>query len=161
SYGSKIPLNKVTYEVGGNGANVAVGSTRLGVDSVLVAEVGNGPLADFTKRYLDKQIDTTHVTQTPGVGEGLGAVIMYGGERTILSYYPDHEPDFSGVKDSFEWAYLTSSGEKFESFYEKIYEFLISNSIRLAFNPGGRQLKKGREWMQKYLDITQVLLVNR
>lgn len=161
TYGSKIPLNNVTFEVGGNGANVSVGTTRLGVDAVLAAEIGNGPLADYTKKHLDKQVDTTYVTQTHGVGEGFGAVIMYGGERTILSYYPDYEPKFPSEMCGVEWAYLTSIGEKFENYYEKVYEWIKGCGAKLAFNPGGRQLAKGPEWVTKYVSITYMLIANR
>jgi len=161
TYGSKIPLNNVTFEVGGNGANMAVGATRLGVDAVLAAEIGNGPLADYTKKHLDKQVDTTYVTQTHGVGEGFGAVIMYGGERTILSYYPDYEPKFPSEMCGVQWAYLTSIGEKFENYYERVYEWIQSCNAKLVFNPGGRQLSKGAEWMAKYLGITHMLIANR
>lgn len=161
SYASKLPLNDVHFLVGGNGANVAVGNKRLGVDSTLVAELGSGPLADYAKRELENQINMNFVTQTEGIGQGFGAVIVYQGERTILSYYAPDRPPFPKNLEAAEWAYLTSVGEQFEAFYEDVYEWFTTHKSKLAFNPGGRQIRKGKDWLGRYLKLTDLLLVNR
>lgn len=161
SYASKLPLNNVTFCVGGNGANVAVGTKRLGIESTLVAELGQGPLADYAKRELAKDISMDFVSQTNGMNEGFGAVIVYQGERTILSYYSPGRPPFPTDLEPAEWAYLTSVGENFEGFYEDVYKWLSGNGTKLVFNPGGRQIKLGEKWLSKYLKKTQLILVNR
>ncbi len=161
SYSAKLPLDSVKFLVGGNGANVAVGAKRLGVNSLLMAELGEGPLADYAYRELQKEIDMTYVSQTKGIDQGFGAVINYQGERTILSYYAPEEPPFSDKSCEAKWAYLTSTGENFEGYYDKVYESLKKCKPKLAFNPGGRQIAKGLDWMRKYLEMTDVLLVNR
>lgn len=161
SYADKIPLKDVKFTVAGNGANVAVGVKRLGVDSLLAAELGHGPLADFVMSELKKEIDTTYVSQTEGVNQGFGAVIVYAGERTILSYYSPVDPPFPKDACRAEWAYLTSTGENFEGYYEKVYASLVECKPKLAFNPGKRQIAKGRDWLKKYLEETELILVNR
>lgn len=161
SYAAKIPLKSATYLVGGNGANVAVGTKRLGIDNVLVAELGSGVMAQFAAKELEKEINMTYVSQTQGVREGFGAVIVYQGERTILSYYPPERPPFPHDLPSTEWSYLTSIGDNFEEFYEDVYSWLEKGQAKLAFNPGGRQIKKGKEWLGKFLQKTELLLVNQ
>jgi len=161
SYASKLPLNDAHFLVGGNGANVAVGSKRLGVDSTLVAELGSGPLGDYARKSLENQINMNFVTQTKGVNQGFGAVIVYQGERTILSYYAPERPPFPKNLEVSEWAYLTSVGEQFEAFYEDVSKWLEKHDAKLAFNPGGRQIAKGQSWLRTYLKRTELLLVNR
>ncbi|OGM28230.1 hypothetical protein A2801_04355 [Candidatus Woesebacteria bacterium RIFCSPHIGHO2_01_FULL_41_10] len=162
SYATKIPLKSVQFLLGGNGANVAVGTARMGVRSVLAAEVGTGVMGDYAKEELEKQgINTEFVTQTPEVPAGFGAVINYQGERTILSYYPPSEPPFPANVCGAEWAYLTSVGESFEKYFQKILEWLDECNAKVAFNPGGRQISKGKEWLAPYLQKTEILLVNR
>lgn len=164
SYASKIPMKSVNFLLGGNGANVAVGTARLGVKSILAAEVGSGVMGDYAKKELEAQdVGLTYVTQTPDVPAGFGAVINYQGERTILSYYPPAEPPFPETINSCEaeWAYLTSVGESFEKYYAKILEWLNKCNPKVAFNPGGRQISKGKEWMAPYLQKTELLLANR
>lgn len=162
SYASKIPMKSVKFLLGGNGANVAVGSKRMGVQSVLAAELGSGVMGDYAKRELVAQeVDTTFVTQSPEVPAGFGAVINYQGERTILSYYPPSEPPFPDGICEAEWAYLTSVGESFEKYYEKIISWLNNCNPKVAFNPGGRQIQKGKEWLGPFLGKTEILLANR
>jgi 2-dehydro-3-deoxygluconokinase len=161
SYSAKIPLKRTSYLVGGNGANVAVGTKRLGIDNYLVAELGSGMMAEFAKKELEKEIDMKYVTQTEGVEEGFGAVIVYQGERTILSYYPPSRPPFPHDLPQSEWAYLTSIGDNFEGFYDDVYSWLEKGTAKLAFNPGGRQIRKGKEWLSTFLHKTELLMVNR
>jgi sugar/nucleoside kinase (ribokinase family) len=163
SYASKIPLKQVKFLLGGNGANVAVGTKRMGVDSMLAAEIGTGVMGDATKHELEKQeINMDLVTQTPEVPAGFGAVINYQGERTILSYYPPSEPPFphDGLDDP-EWVYLTSIGEKFEGYYDKVLDFVKEKNTKMAFNPGGRQIAKGRDWIKPFIENTEILIANR
>lgn len=161
SYAAKIPLKSASYLVGGNGANLAVGTKRLGIENTLVAELGEGIMADFAFGQLQKEIDTNHITRTQGVKEGFGAVIVYQGERTILSYYPPERPPFPANLENAEWCYLTSVGENFEGLFEDVASWLSKNSTKLIFNPSGRQIKKGKEWLSKYLERTDTLIVNR
>ncbi len=161
SYASKLPLKRVTFCVGGNGANVAVGVKRLGVDATLVAELGCGHIAEFAKKELGKEIPLDFVTQTQNIEQGFGAVIVYHGERTILSYYSPGRPPFPDNLDSSNWAYLTSIGENFEGFFEDVFTWINKNKTKLIFNPGGRQIAKGKDWLSKYLQKTYLILVNR
>lgn len=161
SYASKIPLDSSQLLLGGNGANVAIGTKRLGVESLLVAELGEGILADYAKKILEGQIDTKYVTQTPGVSEGFGAVLVYQGERTILSYYPPGKPAFPLDLPQAEWAYLTSVGEDFEDYFEQVLLWLSKFPVKLVFNPGGRQIAKGRDWLRKYFEKCEIIFVNR
>ncbi len=161
SYASKIPLKSASYLVGGNGANLAVGTKRLGIENTLVAELGEGIMADYAFGQLQKEIDTSHITRTKGVKEGFGGVIVYQGERTILSYYPPERPPFPESLEGAEWAYLTSVGENFEGFFEDVHTWLTKNQTKLVFNPSGRQIKRGKDWLSKYLEKTDTLIVNR
>ncbi|MCX7928438.1 MAG: carbohydrate kinase family protein [Patescibacteria group bacterium] len=162
TYAAKISLKSATYLLGGNGANVAVGTKRLGIDNYLVAELGCGMMADFAaKTLVSEGINMKYVTQTKGVPEGFGAVINYQGERTILSYYPPQRPPFPTDLPSAKWAYLTSIGENFEDFFEDVYLWLSKNDTKLVFNPGGRQIKKGKAWLLRFLEKCEILIVNR
>lgn len=161
SYSAKLPLTDSILKTGGNGANVAVGVTRMGNITTLVAELGEGALSDMAKKDLAKEIDMHYVSQSEGVNQGFGAVIVYRGERTILSYYSPKRPDFPNDLQSTPWTYLTSVGDNFEGFYEDVFNWVTSKKSKLVFNPGGRQIAKGTDWLTKYLNITYLVMVNR
>lgn len=162
SYAAKIPMRSVDFLLGGNGANVAVGVRRMGVESLLVADVGDDVMGKVVKHQLEAEnVDTSCVTQTQGVPAGFGAVINYQDERTILSYYPPTEPPFPNLDFDGQWAYLTSVGDVFETFYEKTLSWINSKNPRVIFNPGGRQISKGSQWLAPYLQKTEILIANR
>src|SRR5690606_34273682 len=75
--------------------------------------------------------------------------------------YSPKRPPFPHHLPASEWAYLTSVGDNFEDFYEDVLVWLNRTDARLVFNPGGRQIAKGEEWLSKYLERTECLLVNR
>jgi sugar/nucleoside kinase (ribokinase family) len=161
-YGEKIPLSGIEYWVGGNAANLAVGMKRLGIEAQLVAELGEGINADLAYKQLsDERIGMERVSRTAGVVPGLGIVINYQAERTILSYYSPFRPEFPIGMAPTSWAYLTSMGEGFEGYYGRVLSWVRDNKVKLAFNPGGRQIKKGLDWILPYLRQTEVLLLNR
>ncbi len=161
-YGEKIPLRGVEYWVGGNAANLVVGMKRLDINGQLLAELGTGPMADLASEQLANEgIGMERVTQTTGVSGGLGIVINYQAERTILSYYAPERPQFPETLVPTEWGYLTSMGEGFEDYYAKVLSWVRTNKVKLGFNPGGRQIKKGAEWLGQYLKATEILFVNR
>ena len=161
SYSAKLPLNDSIFKTGGNGANVAVGVKRLGTETHLVAELGEGVLAEMAKKDLANEIDMEYVSQTKGVNQGFGAVIVYKGERTILSYYAPKRPPFPHDIPITDWAYLTSVGENFEPFYEDVLKWLEGRETKLIFNPGGRQILKGKGWLEKFFRRTHLVMVNR
>lgn len=89
-------------------------------------------------------------------------VINYSGERTIFTY---NAPKDYVLPENFPqsaWIYLTSMGENFKDSYEKVFSFVKANpNIKLAFNPGSRQLKMGLAALKDILSVTGVLFVNR
>ena len=66
SYGDKIPVKHLQFSVGGNAANNAVGTKRLGVTSAAVLTLGGDEIGDqIVKRLKDEGVDTSFVVQQP------------------------------------------------------------------------------------------------
>jgi len=60
------------------------------------------------------------------------------------------------------WMYLTSMGDTFRPFYNHIVDFLRTRTtVKLAFNPGSRQIRAGVDEILDILKLTEVLFVNR
>src|SRR5947207_11460448 len=66
SYGDKIPVKNLDFSIGGNAANNAVGTRRLGVRSALVATLGEDNIGNQIIGTLEKEgVDRTFVIQQP------------------------------------------------------------------------------------------------
>src|SRR3989344_4497538 len=156
SYGEKIPVKTIEYSLGGNAANNAVGTRRLGVKSGLVTTLGGDSTGNLIVEKLEKEgVDMSLVIQQPMAGTNYSTVINYAGERTIFTYHAPRSYEFPVHLPVTPWVYLTSMGEAFLPFYKHMEEYLVKNpSVKLFFNRGSGQfgekfssmfLKNGRK----------------
>jgi sugar/nucleoside kinase (ribokinase family) len=161
AFGEKIAVDEVTWEVGGNAGNNAVGISRLGKKSAVIATLGTGFLDDMVIDKLKTEDVETKYVMRKGQDFGMGVVINYQEERTILSHYPDIECAFPR-DDSLEadWVYLTSVGAKFDNFYREAVDWAVNHKTKIAYNPSTRQIKAGSR-LRYVLPQTKVLFVNR
>jgi len=163
SYGEKIPVKTIETSVGGNAANNVVGATRLGVKAGLVSTLGGDTIGNQIVEKLESEgVDLSFVVQQPEAGSNYSTIINYGGERTIFSYHAPRSYEFPVHLPATPWIYLTSMGESFSPFYNHFVEFVKKNKdVKLAFNPGSRQLRAGNEALDPIMKVCHVIYVNR
>ena len=116
--------------------------------------------------------DISNVFKAEGVGEkyviwddvhgsNVSVVLNYQGERTILVY---HQPRIYSWPADFgptNWIYYTSIGKEHASIHEPLKNYLVSNQVNLAFNPGTWQLKEGLEVLKPFIQASKVFAVNK
>lgn len=163
SYGEKIPVHSIEYSVGGNAANNSVGAKRLGINVGLVTTLGGDNTGDLIVQKLEKEgVDLSFVVQQPMAGTNYSTIVNYGGERTIFTYHAPRSYEFPVKLPATPWVYLTSMGESFQPFYNHFVDFMHKNpGIRLAFNPGSRQMRAGFDILKPILEVTYIIYVNR
>ncbi|MEK7112843.1 MAG: PfkB family carbohydrate kinase [Patescibacteria group bacterium] len=163
SYGDKIPVKNLEFSVGGNAANNAVGTTRLGLKTGIVLTLGDDNIGNLiVERLRQEGVDMTFAIQQPSTLSNYATVINYSGERTIFTYHAPRSYEFPVQLPVTSWVYLTSMGESFRAFYNHFVDWLKKNpTIKLAFNPGSWQLRAGVEGIGDVLSLTYLLFVNR
>jgi ribokinase len=163
SYGDKIPVKSIDFSVGGNAANNAVGTRRLGIKSGLVSTLGADLVGNqILEKLTDESVDLTYVIQQPNATSNYSTVINYGGERTIFTYHAPRSYEFPVHLPATEWVYLTSMGESFGPFYKHLAGWINKNpDVKLAFNPGSRQLRAGVDSLKNIMEKTYLIYVNR
>ena len=163
SYGDKIPVKNLEFSVGGNAANNAVGTTRLGVKTGLVLTLGDDSIGNMIVEKLKAEgVDMTFVIAQPSTSSNYSTVINYSGERTIFTYHAPRSYEFPVALPVTAWVYLTSMGESFRAFYNHFIDWLKKNpTIKLAFNPGTWQLRAGIPGIGDVLSLTHLFFVNR
>ena len=160
--GAKIPIDHSYMTLGGDGCNVAVGTSRLGLQSALMAEVGDDDFAQKIVKDLQKEhVSEELLIQTKHTASTFSIIFSLTSDRTIFSQHVErkHNFDFSNLKTS--WIYLTSLGEDWHKAYDKTLQFVKQHPVKLAFSPGSHQLKEGRESFADILPVTDILFVNR
>lgn len=163
AFGGKIPVKSAELSVGGNAANNAVGATRLGVKTGLVLTLGDDIFGKQIQEKLSAEaVDTTYAIKQPGISSNFSVIVNYSGERTIFTYNVPKSYEYPVNLPVTPWMYLTSMGDTFKPFYNHIIDFLRTNTtVKLAFNPGSRQIRAGVNEILDVLKLTEVLFVNR
>ena len=163
SYGDKIPVENFEISIGGNAANNAVGAKRLGVRSATVLTLGEDDVGNkIVEKLKSEGVDTTYVIQQPATTSNYSTIINFAGERTIFTYKAPKSYEFPVQLPSAPWIYLTSMGDAFRPFYNHLLNWMKKNGeVKLAFNPGSRQLRAGFDSIKDVLAASYMVYVNR
>jgi sugar/nucleoside kinase (ribokinase family) len=161
NWGDKLPVDKFYRSVAGNAANNAVGSARLGLKTafytVLAHDSGG---REIVHKMRKERVSVGYIVVDDKHSTNASTVISYQGERTILVYHEHRKytlPRFAPSK----WVYLTSMGIGFEKIYPHLAEYIDRYKVKLGFNPGTFQLRKGINANRSMLERTEVLSVNK
>ncbi|MBI1982280.1 MAG: carbohydrate kinase family protein [Candidatus Levybacteria bacterium] len=161
-YGEKIPVDKFELSLGGIASNVSVGLSRMGLRSVLCAEIGDDELSQKIANDLKKEnVKTDLLLKTRGATASFAVGINFKGERTLFVGHVKRKHDFNLADISTQWVYLGGLGDGWKAPYRKILDYVQKNNLRLAFTPGSSQLEELGETVFAVLKKTEVLFVNK
>lgn len=165
--GSKVDIDKLSYEVGGGGVNSAISFARHGHEATLMANIAHDAAGEAILRVLDKEgVDTSFVDYTLAKATGSSVILLDSkkGERTILTYRGASTKfdnfDVSDLKViQPEYIYITTMRgdiKTLSKFLEKAKEI----NAKVMFNPGVKELQNSTEIL-KLLKFVDILLVNK
>ena len=161
-FATKIGIHeRVRLMPAGNAHNVAVGSSRLGLDTSFYTVVGDDTNAQIILKNLQRQgVSTTLVQHDRERGTNFHIILSYGAERTILIYHEEYS--YSLPKFYTRWAYYSSVARAGAgSLGKQVTDRVKSEGFKLALNPGTYQLELGLKALKPILSVTEALFVNR
>jgi sugar/nucleoside kinase (ribokinase family) len=121
SYGDKIPVRELEFSIGGNAANTAVGTRRLGIKSAVNLTLGEDEIgSQITEKLIKEGVDTGYVYREKEKRSNYSLAINYSGERTIFTYKDEIDYQFPQEAPNTPWVHLTSMGDNFSNTYEKV-----------------------------------------
>lgn len=161
-YASKIPIGGSFQCLGGNATNVAIGATRLGLNTAIVSSVGNDANGEMVVDELKKYgVNTSFVDLDNKTKTRYAIILNFKGERTILSYHGQRKYIWPQNIPSMDWIYYTSLSKGFESMQNKLMKFLDAHpTVRLAINPGSYQIKNALKTLAEIIKRTDILIAN-
>lgn len=163
--GSKVDIDRISYEVGGGGVNSAITFARHGHEAVFMGNVSRDPAGAAIVRVLDREgVDSSYVKFLERKTTGTSVVLLdtQSGERTILTcrgaseQFGNFEPsDLDLIQP--DWLYVTTlrgDMDTLERFFKKAREL----GVHIMFNPGVRELEHPKEVLKllKYVDVLNV-----
>ncbi|HVX58264.1 MAG TPA: carbohydrate kinase family protein [Candidatus Saccharimonadales bacterium] len=165
-FGTKIPFdhNEVVPAVG-NAANASVAFARLGLNSGLVANIGDDDRGRTILDALHKSgVDSRFVHINHGMKSNYHYVLWYKDERTILIKHEEYDyqwPSFR-IIDIPKWIYFSSISEHAMEYHDQMAAWLESHpGVKLAFQPGTFQIEAGVHRLKKIYEQSDIIAVNR
>ena len=164
--GSKIEIKKIVFTSGGGGTNAAVTFARQGLSTACVGVVGNDlngqeVLSELTKEGIETKFFQKHEDDFTAYSMLL---VDSSGERTILSYkgegqhFDVNKIDFGQLQT--KWLFLDSLGGHYD-LLEKAVSWAVANNVKLATNPGGKELEHGLEKLKPLLKNFSIVIMNQ
>lgn len=162
-FGDKIPFEfaEVCYGVG-NSANAAVSTSRLGLKTAIITNIGaDNDGQKVLENFKKEKVATEFIKKHSGIKTNYHYVLWFGAERTILIKHEKYGykiPELTNPK----WLYLSSLGEDSLEFHNEISLYLEKNpETKLVFQPGTFQIKFGREKLKDIYKRTEIFFCNK
>jgi ribokinase len=184
-FGSKIEVPKITFTTGGVGTNAATTFSRQGLKTAVICRVGPDVSGEEVIRGLIREgIDIRFVQKDLDTPTAYSVIFLTKSrERTILSYKGTGEeltekeipwlkfPPEACSRDASasaggpspaektKWFFIGSLGGN-EKLLQKLFSFAKRNKIKVAGNPGSRELKilkKNKNLLNNY----DIFIVNQ
>lgn len=165
--GSKVDIDKLSYEVGGGGVNSAISFARHGHEAILMSNIAHDVAGNAILETLDREgVDTSYLEYTTSKSTGSSVILLDSkkGERTILTYrgastkFDDFDAsNLDLIKP--DYIYITTLRgdiKTLTSFLKKAQEI----NAEVMFNPGVKELENPSEIL-KLLKFVSILLVNK
>jgi ribokinase len=164
--GSKIEIKKIMFTSGGGGTNAAVTFARQGLVTACVGVIGNDLNGEEVLSELAKESVEITYFQKHGDDFTAYSVILVdsSGERTILSYKGEGQHfdvdkiDFNQLQT--KWLFLDSLGGHYD-LLEKAVNWAVANNIKIATNPGSKELEHGLEKIKPLLKNFSIVIMNQ
>jgi len=161
-FGDKVPYESVTVVPAvGNSANASVAAARLGLQSSLLAWIGDDQNGKDCLASLQRDhVDTSLLQTGRGKKTNYHYVLSYQADRTILVNHIEYSyklPQFEEPKVM----YLSSLAPNSLTYHQEIETYLKKhlNSI-FVFQPGTFQMKLGYEQLKGLYQRTNVFFCN-
>src|SRR5258708_924190 len=164
--GEKLEIKKIVFATGGSGTNHAVTFARQGFSAACVSIVGTDSVGEEVIKELQAEgVNTDMIQKHSDDCTAYSTILVQdGGERTILSYkgegqhFEASEVSFDNVEDS--WLMIGSLGGHVELF-QKALAWAAAKGIKVAVNPGTKELQLGLEVLKPLLKQCAVVSMNR
>ena len=163
-FGGRPPYEDVEIvQSVGPAPNSAVSFARLGLDSSLMAWLGDDqPGNDSLAHLQNEKVETALVRQKSGTKSNYYYVLRVGAERTILTKNEQYDYSWIVPEQPPDWIYLASASEDSWQLHVDLLSYLQENkNIRFVFQPGTFHFKWGKDKLRGLYGRAELIILNR
>ncbi len=165
--GSKVEIDRLSFEVGGGAINSAITFARNNHEAIVFSNIARDSAGQAILKTLNREgIDNSFIKFLDHKTTGTSIILLdsKSGERTILSCRgASNKFDNLEIDDldfvSPDWLYITTLRGDYETL-EKLFEKAKKLGSKIMFNPGKGELENSKRLL-KLLKNVDILLVNK
>lgn len=165
--GSKVDIDRISYEVGGGGLNSAITFARHGHDAILMANISHDSAGAAIIKIMSKEsIDDSYVNFLERKTTGTSVILLdsNSGERTILTCRGASEQFGNFSEKDLEliqpdWLYVTTLRGDIDTL-ERFFKQAKSMGVKIMFNPGVKEIEQ-EEKLKRILKYVDILNINK
>lgn len=165
SLGSKLEIEKIVFASGGGGTNTAVTFARQELNTACIGVIGNDLSGrDIVTELQGEGINTFFQVHDDSNTAYSIILVDRSGERTILSFKGEGQHFnvdqilFSEIET--KWLYLNSLGGHLD-LLEKAVNWANEKEVKIATDPGGKELDHGLEKLRPFLNKMAIVHMNQ
>jgi sugar/nucleoside kinase (ribokinase family) len=163
--GSKVEIQELVFDTGGGATNTAVSFANLGMKTAVICRVGKDAAGEeVIKAMKEAGVDTRFVSFDQKEQTAYSIILLTPqGERTILvargasQNLNSSSIPWSDLKS--QWLYLSSLGGNF-NLLQRLLKVAEKRKIKVAWNPGGQEIKMGFKKLEPLIKKVEVLMMN-
>lgn len=164
--GSKNEVDKIVFSTGGGATNAAATFSSLGYKCACVSNIGNDPNGEASISELNNLgIDTKYLNISKKNNTGYSVLLSsasVGGRMVVV--YRGASANFSELKlpktINSRWFYITSLAGNI-NFLSKIVNIGAKKDIKIAINPGSKELNFGLSKLKPILKKVSLINLNQ
>jgi sugar/nucleoside kinase (ribokinase family) len=164
--GAKYQIEDRYEALGGCAANVAVGLSRLGIQTSCYSRIGKDALGGWIINELKREkVDTGIMQFDEAAKSDLSAIIVESKtkDRTIF-YNRDANEKLEVIPknlENTEWFFISALNGDWEKHLDAFLEIVAQKKIRLALNPGQHNLQNNPTKVIEAIKKSKVLILNK
>lgn len=159
-----------TKSCGGSASNTIIGTAKLGLNAGYIGKIGTDSNGQMMKDYLiENNVNINHLIESEGeTGEVIGFVDDTGNRKLYVTpkindkiYNSDINRDYllnSKVLHLTSFVGLKPDDPSINTQFELLEE--LSSELTISFDPGMLYVNRGKEFMDKLISYTDILLIN-
>ncbi len=164
--GAKYQVDQRFEALGGCAANVACGLAKLGARVECLTKVGDDDLGEWIQEELLENgvgIEILQIEKKCQSDLSLILVDEKSGEHVIFSDRDANEKlkIYPAKLKKANWLFVSSLNGDWENNLEQLIDFAQKRKIKIAFNPGQKNIAQGKTAIQAAIAKTDLLILNK
>jgi sugar/nucleoside kinase (ribokinase family) len=165
--GDKVLIKSKEMHSGGGATNSAAALSKLGLKVKMLTKLGHDHDAEFIKKEMAPYRVRNICLHKSRKNTDSSIIISSIKEKDRIIYVQKGASldlrinDFKKSNLNTKWIYLASLMDKSFKTAKGIVEYAQKNKIKILFNPSLYLAKKGKNYLKKVLNNTEILVLNK